>query len=458
MTLAFRGAKRIAIVAGAGVLFSISGSDPSVRAQAKQNSPQSQNSNSKSQSAPAGARRQRVSNPLNDLLAEAQRNIEKKEFAAAVDPLQKFIAEQPDVAYGHFQLGYVYTALEKVPEARGEYERAIALDPKMTEAYLNLGILLLDRDPAAAVPNLQKAVELLPSQSRPRYLLGVAKGRSGDIAGAAESFEGAYRLEPSNNEPIVHLANLYVRLKRYSDGEAKFRSLLETQPDNAAALLGLAQCLDAQKKAEAADAYRNYLRAQPGDAAARGRLVRWLIDQQQYDEALGELDRASAGKTPDSDLLRMRADIEIAQKKWAEAVKTLNQAIALAPKDPELHGGLGRIYLQTREFPAAEKELKVAIQMDGRNLAYLKDLGTAYYLAGDCPATLATLEVIAKSETPGAGPWFVRALCYDKLNQTQAALDAYQKFLSLDQGQNADQEWQAQERSKVLRKALERKR
>jgi len=30
--------------------------------------------------------------------------------------------------------------------------------------------------------------------------------------------------------------------------------------------------------------------------------------------------------------------------------------------------------------------------------------------------------------------------------------------LSLDQGQNADQVWQAQERSKVLRKVLEHKR
>jgi hypothetical protein len=60
-------------------------------------------------------------------------------------------------------------------------------------------------------------------------------------------------------------------------------------------------------------------------------------------------------------------------------------------------------------------------------------------------------------EKPGAGAWFIRALCYDKLNQPQPALDAYQMFLSLDQGQNADQIWQAQERSKVLRKVLEHK-
>ena len=95
MTLAYRGAKKIGVVAASGVFFSIFGSGQLVRAQAKQNSTQNQSPAPKSQGAAAGTRRQRVSNPLNDLLAEAQRDIEKKEFAAAVDPLQKFIAEQP---------------------------------------------------------------------------------------------------------------------------------------------------------------------------------------------------------------------------------------------------------------------------------------------------------------------------------------------------------------------------
>jgi superkiller protein 3 len=426
-----------------------------------------QSSSSKSQSGSqgtvVGARRKKVANPLNDLLQEAQNDIEKKEFAAAIDPLQKFIAAQPDVAYGHFQLAYVYTALQKADEARGEYERAIAIDPKMAEAYLNLGILFIERDPAGvAVPNLRRAVELLPAQSRPRYLLGVAQENAKDYSGAAESFEGAYRLDPKNLEPILRLANLYVRLQRPAEAEKKFRNILEAQPNNAQALLGLAECLAAQKKPEAADAYRSYLAVQPTDSGARARLVRLLVEQQQYDAALAELNRAEVGQGMDAaatiDLLRMRADVQIAQKKWDDSIVTLNKAIALSPRDAQLHGGLGRIYLQKRDFPDALKELKVALQLDGKNLAYWKDLSSSYYLSGDCISTLATLDQIAKMETPGAGPWFIRALCYDKLNQPRPALEAYQKFLSLDQGKNADQVWQAQERSKVLRKELEHKR
>jgi Flp pilus assembly protein TadD len=458
-----RGLRRFVFcVLGVAAIFGSTALSPCAGAQSAGQS-SSNKTQSGSQGTLAGSRREKIANPLNDLLQEAQRDIEKKEFVAAIDPLQKFIAAQPDVAYGHFQLAYVFTALQRADQARGEYERAIAIDPKMAEAYLNLGILFIERDPAAvAIPNLRKAVELLPAQSRPRYLLGVAQENSKDYSAAAESFEGAYRLDPHNLEPILHLANLYVRLQRPADAETKFRNLLQVQPNNAQALLGVAECLAAQKKPEVAEAYRSYLVVQPTDSVVRARLVHLLVEQQQYDVALTELNRGEDGQGANAaanlDWLRMRADIQIAQKKWDDSIVTLNKAIALSPRDAQLHGGLGRIYLQKRDFPDALKELKTALQLDGKTLAYWKDLSSSYYLSGDCASTLATLDQIAKMETPGAGPWFIRALCYDKLNQPKPALAAYQKFLSLDQGQNANQVWQAQERSKVLRKVLEHKR
>ena len=129
----------------------------------------------------AQSKSQRVANPLNDLLEEAQRDIDKSNFEAAIAPLQKVIADQPEFAYAHFQLAYVYTALKRTDEARVEYARTLAIDPKMSEAYLNLGMLLLDKqEDAAAIAPLRKAVELLPAQSRPRYLLAVALDRAGE--------------------------------------------------------------------------------------------------------------------------------------------------------------------------------------------------------------------------------------------------------------------------------------
>jgi len=408
---------------------------------------------------PTQPRPHKIANPLNDLLDEAQRNIDSSNFESAIAPLQKFIAEEPEVAFAHFQLGYTYTALKRSDEARAEYERAIALDPKMPEAYLNLGILLLDKQQyAAAVTPLTKAVELLPAQSRPRSLLAVAQERSGDQEGAARSFEGVLHLDPNDLTANHYLGDLDLRRGKPAEAEARFRHALEIRPDAPEILQGLAQSLEAQNKPEAADVYRKYLVVMPGDSGARARLIHLLLSAQEYDAAFAELDRAEAGKPPSLDSLRMRADIQIAQKKWADAVVTLQQAVALAPRDATLIGGLGRVYLQTRDFPAAEREFKAALRLDGSNLVYLKDLGSTYYLSGNCPATLATLDVIAKAEPPTSGAWFIRALCYDKLRQFKPALAAYDKFLALEQGKTSDQIWQAQQRSKVLRHMLEEKR
>jgi len=404
------------------------------------------------------SRTQRLANPLNDLLDEAQRDIDNNQFEAAIVPLQKFLAEKPDIAWAHFQLAYAYTALKRADEARVEYERATTLDPKMSEAFLNLGILLTEKDPAAAVAPLHRAVDLLPAQSRPRFLLGQAQERSGDVNSAVASYEAALHLDPSDVETEIHLGSLYIGLKRFSDAETKFRAALEAQPKSPRPLLGLAQSLDAQKKPEAAAAYRDYLAVAPDAPGAESRTIHLLLEQKQYDAALAELDRAEAGgKAPTLDSLRSRADIQIAQKKYDDSIATLRKAIAIAPNDAELHGGLGRVYLQKRDFPNAEKEIKAALQLDKNNLVYWKDLRSTYYLAGNFQATLAAQDLIAKAEPPGPGEWFIRALCYDKLNQPKLALEAYEKFLQLDHDKNPDQVWQAQQRSKVLRRMLDGK-
>jgi tetratricopeptide (TPR) repeat protein len=50
--------------------------------------------------------------------------------------------------------------------------------------------------------------------------------------------------------------------------------------------------------------------------------------------------------------------------------------------------------------------------------------------------------------------WFVRGICYDKLSRKAEAIEAYQKFLDLDNGQNETQDFQARRRAYTLQSEL----
>src|SRR5271155_4072103 len=128
---------------------------------------------------------------LNRLLTAAQDAVNRNDYASAAKDYQDYLAKKPDDAVVHYDLGYAYTALQKPADAKSEYEKAIALDPKMASAYQNLGLTLLTTDPAAAVAPLQKASELLPEDARAQFLLGSALELSGKLAPAIEQYQAA---------------------------------------------------------------------------------------------------------------------------------------------------------------------------------------------------------------------------------------------------------------------------
>jgi len=49
---------------------------------------------------------------------------------------------------------------------------------------------------------------------------------------------------------------------------------------------------------------------------------------------------------------------------------------------------------------------------------------------------------------------FVLATCYDHLAARKPALANYERFLQMSHGENPDQEWQATQRAKLLRRIL----
>ncbi|MGB7348767.1 MAG: tetratricopeptide repeat protein, partial [Candidatus Acidiferrales bacterium] len=71
---------------------------------------------------------------LHDLLVKAKAEADSNNYAAAQADYQKYLAQRPNDAAAHFDLGYVYTAQQENEKAISEYRKAVDLDPKMIQA------------------------------------------------------------------------------------------------------------------------------------------------------------------------------------------------------------------------------------------------------------------------------------------------------------------------------------
>ncbi|MGB8543071.1 MAG: tetratricopeptide repeat protein [Candidatus Acidiferrales bacterium] len=395
---------------------------------------------------------------LNNLLTQAQAAMDRKDYEAAVQAYRQFLAKRPDDATVHYDLGYAYTALQKPADAKAEYEKTISLDPKMASAYQNLGLTLLATDPSSAVAPLRKAVELLPEDTRAKFLLGSALELSGKTAPAIEQYQAAQKLGENDFDIHFALGRALLSSNQVAAAEGEFRAALALKPDSPAAHLGVAKSLVAQKKSEAAAAeYFAYLVAQPSDNSARLERAEALVDVGKYDDALAELDRAATTGPESLRALKLRAQIAFQTKHYDAALLALQKAIALAPRDPDLAAQLGHIYLEKKDYPQAVNQLIVAFKMNPASNDVLGDLITAQYLNKNYPATLQGLDVLSQRETLPLASWFIRAACYDKLGQQLQALDAYKKFLELNKDQNNDMYFEASARVRTLTREIKKK-
>ena len=417
----------------------------------------------KSPSSPSKAQQSSASSgdPLAPLLAQAQDALDRNDFIAAIPLLEKIAAAKPTDALPHFELGFAYSglksSLKENPEAIAEYRRAISLDPNLAPAHLNLGIALLDSDPAAAVASFRRAKELLPGQSRPVYLMAEALERSGKRSEAIEQYRAAAALAPQDDVILFALARALLAAGQTSAAESGFRQLLALKPDSAPAQLGLGESLLSQQKtAEAVDFLRDYLLKAPDDAHARFERAVALQDLNRFDESLRDLDRLDQGAAPAAESLKLRGSIYLQQKKWTDADASFEKALAASPADAQLHIWRGQAKMELRDYGAAESELRRSLELAPANSDALRELVGVYYLSGQYEATLSTLDLLARHETLTPLNWFFRALSCDKLGRKPDAAAAYQKFLELDRGERPDQEFQAGARLKLLLRELGR--
>jgi len=392
------------------------------------------------------------------LVRTAQEALGQKDYAAAVKALKAVVETQPESPAAWFSLGYAYTGLHQDAEAVQAYRKALELTPELFEARLNLGILLLQmKEPRSALEHLEEAVKLKPDHARAHLYLGRALSLADHPEAAQKQFQEALRLDPQIAIAHFDLGQLYLQQKRYPDALPEFQKSVELDATLAQAQLGWALACEGQKDlAQAVHHFEQYLAAKPDDLETRFHLARLYLQEGNNEKALESLQAVYRAQPATPGLAAALGDVHALLKKLPESEKFYREALAASAGEPELHRALGRTLLDEEKFAAAEAEFRAALKLDPHSREAAKGLATSLYLQKRYPEAIPVLEALARGPDAPAILFFTLASSYDHLRDRERALKEYEHFLALSHGVNPTQEWQAEQRAKLLRRELQK--
>jgi len=94
----------------------------------------------------------------------------------ALRELEQALVDDPNHARAYKLIGSIYTKRNNATKAKAALIRSVELDPADGEAQNDLGwVLFATGDANAAIPHLEKAVELNPNDELPRKNLAKAR-------------------------------------------------------------------------------------------------------------------------------------------------------------------------------------------------------------------------------------------------------------------------------------------
>jgi tetratricopeptide (TPR) repeat protein len=290
------------------------------------------------------------------------------ETTRAADP-SAAIAGHPTTVEGHLDRGNALVNAGRFQEGLGEFDAAIALDPKSQTAWADRAIAHASLADPAATDDADKADALGPPEIIAARARGVLATTTGDAERARAAYGRALALAPDDAFSLTHLIDLEI-----SAGEL------------AAAREHLAELLNAHS-----------------EQLPRAHLWNALIEHAAHHHAAAERELSDAPwRTAAQRFERANVYRAIGDRSLARA--DLDVCIRLQPSIPAL---LLRADLEGPESPAARADVDAAVKMDPRSVEpriwlvkaalYRRDFSAALHLvdqlSSEHPERMGTLLV-----------------------------------------------------------------
>src|ERR1700674_2941661 len=324
-----------------------------------------------------------------------QRGLTALKDSRLEDALEEFTTaerEHPDDPRVRNFRGIVLAHLGQGTEAAAEYRESIRLDPRMEDAYRNLGFLeWTEHQLEPAREALERAVELSPNDSFAHYYLGRVALEAQHYLPAIQELEISRVALPADAGFSIQVATAYIALGRREDAR-KSLDHLRTLPLNDAQSIQVASLLLAIHQNDAAINLIQQLSKRPSLAEAV-----WL----QFDQALVYLlagsyekavelahaytDSLPQGASESSESAPAWSLIGIACAHLSQgdrSVVALRRAATLVPGEEEHWLNLTRELMELNRYSEAISAVQNGLNANPKSYALHLRLGAAHLAAG----------------------------------------------------------------------------
>jgi tetratricopeptide (TPR) repeat protein len=296
-------------------------------------------------------------------------------------------------------LGDSYLTVGNVKQAQTALERAVEINPSLSESRMNLGNIYLQADRIDdAIYQYKQALKYNPTDGPSHNNLGNAYFRKGLSNDAISQYSQALKLDPDFIEAYKNLSSVYLEKKMYSKAVEEIKKALFLKPKDAELYFRLGdiyrekqdynQAIREYKKAigfapQMADAYYNIalcyrglgqteeeiagyktaLKIQPNMLAAISNLGNAYFNLKKFDLAIEQY-KLAAQLRPDEALIYYNIGAAYSNKAdYDQAIEAYLKAISIQPDSGDAHYGLSFCYYNQKQYQSSLNHLKIAQQL-----------------------------------------------------------------------------------------------
>ncbi len=419
----------------------------------------------------------------------------QKRVDDAIAEIQKVLHKDDNDAIAHNLLGNAYMAKGMFEDGMREFNKATKINPKIVDAYLKKGYFYFSRGQnAEGETELATAVQAAPDALNSRLLLASYNLRSGkadkalsilksgltgkkgdafllnSIAGVyfslnkpdegLKSIQKAKEADPAFPTSYQNLATYFAATGKYDKAIEEYTALLQNDPKNVQAMLGLAGLNEIKGKESEALAY--YQKAtetkQPNAFIAK---AGYHLKKREASKALSVLDEALKIDARNMAALEMKGRLLVGEKKFKEAIKVFEEIELLNPeagvalkigayvtmkdtkkaveqaqriieKFPGSARGyivLGSIYENQKDYARAITELKNGIRVDSTNAQAMVYLGSLYEATRDYTQAMTAYEEATRKKADFLPGLFAQGTLLDHTGKKKEAVAKYRAVL-----------------------------